>query len=81
MRRVLNPAGESAQCPFVTFQVLCRTFATLAYDSGAGLKDIQAQLRHSHVSTTAEVYTQAIPESVRATVEAFSKSLASAKVQ
>ena len=52
--------------------VLRRSFATLAHDSGASLKDVQAQLRHSHVSTAAEVYTQAIPESVRATVEAFS---------
>ena len=75
IRRVLKPAGKKADCEFVNFQVLRRTFATLAHDSGARLKDIQAQLRHSHASTTADVYTQSIPASVREAVEAVAKKL------
>ena len=85
IRRVLKPAGKKADCEFVNFQVLRRTFATLAHDSGASLKDVQAQLRHSRASTTADVYTQSIPASVRGAVEAVGKrligELGTAKVQ
>jgi integrase len=48
----------------VNFQVLRRTFATNAQEFG-GPKDVQSHLRHTHISTTMDVYTQAIPESVR----------------
>ena len=69
IRHRLKPAGTSAGVPWINFQVLRRSFATLAHDTGASLKDVQGQLRHSHVSTTADIYTQSLPESVRAAVE------------
>ena len=85
IRRRLKPAAIKAGCEFVNFQVLRRTFATLAHDAGASLKDVQAQLRHAHATTTADVYTQAIPESVRQAVDAFTSLVlgapASSKVQ
>lgn len=75
IRRSLKPAGKRAGCAFVNFQALRRTFATLAHDSGASLKDVQTQLRHAHAATTADVYTQAIPESVRRAVDAFTRQV------
>ena len=75
IRRSLKPAGKRAGCEFVNFQALRRTFATLAHDSGASLKDVQTQLRHAHAATTADVYTQAIPESVRRAVDAFTRQV------
>ncbi|MCU1274860.1 MAG: hypothetical protein JWO48_2291, partial [Bryobacterales bacterium] len=48
---------------------------TLAYNSGGDLKDIQAQMRHASVNTTANVYTKSIPQSVRNTVEALDRRI------
>ncbi len=53
----------------VNFQVLRRTFATNAQGQG-NAKDVQAHLRHTDIGTTMNVYTQAIPESVRKLVNA-----------
>jgi integrase len=59
----------------VNHQILRRTFATLAYNSGGDLKDIQAQMRHASVDTTANVYTKPIPQSVRNAVEALDRRI------
>jgi integrase len=48
----------------VNFQVLRRTFATNAQEHGS-LKDVQTHLRHAHINTTGDIYTQPIEESVR----------------
>jgi integrase len=58
MARKLGITGK------INFQVLRRSFATNAQEFGSP-KDVQTHLRHSHISTTMDVYTQAIPESVR----------------
>ncbi|WP_459577270.1 tyrosine-type recombinase/integrase, partial [Companilactobacillus alimentarius] len=42
----------------VTVHAFRRTFATLAIESGASLKEVQAQLGHSSYKTTADVYTE-----------------------
>jgi integrase len=52
-----------------------RTFATLANDAGGDLKDIQTQMRHSRSATTADIYVQPIPRSVRESMEALDKVL------
>ena len=39
------------------------------------VKDAQTQLRHSSATTTMNVYTQEIPSSVKATVEALDQKL------
>jgi hypothetical protein len=41
--------------------------------SGASLKDAQAQLGHSKMSTTLEIYTLPIPGHLRETVENLSR--------
>jgi integrase len=48
----------------LNFQILRRTFATLAQHHGT-VKDVQRQMRHSKPNVAAEVYMQAIPESVQ----------------
>ena len=53
----------------ITFQVLRRTFGTTMQKHGT-MKDVQAHLRHASITTTADIYVQQIPESVRAAVNA-----------
>lgn len=74
MQRVLRPAATKLGIR-VNLQIMRRTFATLANDSGADLKDIQAQLRHSKTSTTADVYVQPIPLSVKHAVEELDRRM------
>lgn len=74
-RDVLQPAAERAGIGHVNYQMLRRTFATLAHAAGIPLKVAQAQLRHSSLNTTTEVYTQVLPESHRAEIERFFAAL------
>ena len=59
----------------VTLHMFRRGFATLAHPSGGTLRDIQEQLRHASAATTANVYVQTVPASVRGTVEKMDRSL------
>jgi integrase len=69
-KRVLNQLAEKLDLPKLSFQVIRRTIATLGQHKGS-VKDIQGLLRHAKPSTTAEVYMQEIPESVRRTVNSI----------
>ena len=60
LNRVLKPLGDRLGIR-VNHQILRRTFASLAYNTGGDLKDIQAQMRHASVNTTANVYTNPSP--------------------
>src|SRR6266581_532784 len=73
-KRVLHRLEQELGLPKLTFQVIRRTIATLAQKKGT-VKDIQGLLRHSRAATTADVYMQEIPESVRATVDSIHKEL------
>ena len=69
LRRRVKPVAKAAGITVpVNFQVLRRTFATNA--QGGNPKDVQTHLRHTDIATTLGVYTQAIPASVRALVNA-----------
>ena len=50
--------------PRLNFQILRRTFSTLAQHHGT-VKDVQRQMRHAKPDVTAEVYMQPIPASVQ----------------
>jgi integrase len=70
LRRRIKPTAKATGITVpVNFQVLRRTFATNAQGQG-NAKDVQAHLRHTDIGTTMNVYTQAIPESVRKLVNA-----------
>ena len=74
LNRVLKPLGDRRGAR-VNHQILSRTFASLAYNTGGDLKDIRAQMRHASVNTTANLYTKPIPKSVRTAVEALDRRI------
>ena len=74
LKRTIKPLAE--QLGFtINLHMFRRGFATIAHQSGGSLKDIQEQLRHASVTTTANIYVQAVPESVRAVVEKIDHTL------
>lgn len=73
LHRHLKPAGARIGAPWLNWHTLRRTHATLLQVAGASLKDAQAQLGHSKMSTTLEVYTVPIPAHLRVAVENLSQ--------
>jgi integrase len=73
LHRHLKPVGEKIGAPWLNWHTLRRTHATLLQVAGASLKDAQAQLGHSKMSTTLELYTVPIPAHVREAVENLSQ--------
>jgi len=73
-RRFLAPLAKKNGIEGLTFQCLRRTFATQFQKHGT-VKDAQTQLRHSDAGTTMNIYTQEIPSSVKAAVEALDQKL------
>jgi integrase len=74
INRNLKPVADKLGIR-VNCQVMRRTFATLANEAGGDLKDIQTQMRHARSATTADIYVQPIPRSVRESIEALDKVL------
>jgi integrase len=73
-KRVLRKLAMDLKLPKLTFQVIRRTIATLAQKKGT-VKDVQSVLRHSRAATTTDVYMQAIPRSVQATIDSINAEL------
>lgn len=71
-KRVFAPAAAAAGVT-VDLRTLRRSWATWAHEQGSSMKAVQAQLRHSSVTTTGDVYVQAVPKSVRDAVEGVAK--------
>jgi integrase len=69
VKRVLHPACDRAEIPRVAWKTFRHTHATLLSDAGEPIKLAQAQLGHSDLATTLQVYTHAVPESQRRAVE------------
>jgi integrase len=69
LHRELKPAGRKIGTPWLGWHTLRRTHATLLQAAGGSLKDAQAQLGHTKLSTTLEIYTVPIPAHQRAAVE------------
>jgi integrase len=61
-RRVLNPAGERAGIPRVSWHNFRYTYSTWADPSGESIKALQAQLGHTDSKLTLSVYTQPMPK-------------------
>ena len=74
VNRHLKPVADKLGIR-VNCQIMRRTFATLANEAGGDLKDIQAQMRHARSATTADIYVQPIPRSVRESMEALDRAL------
>jgi integrase len=76
LHRFLKPAGKKLGMPWLNWHTLRRTHITLFQVVGGSLRDAQAQLGHSKMSTTLEIYTLPIPEQQRITVEKLSVLMA-----
>jgi len=61
LHKYLKPAGRKLGMPWLNWHTLRRTHATLLQHAGATLREAQAQLGHSKMSTTLEIYTLSIP--------------------
>jgi len=75
LKRCLHPAFAKAGLRRFSWHDFRRTHATLLSDMGEPLKTVQAQLGHASLSTTAEIYTQAVPTSQRAAIERLEKAV------
>lgn len=75
LKRVVYPACESVGLPKVGWHVFRHTHATLLSDLGEPLRLAQAQLGHSDLGTTLQVYTHAVPESQRRAVDKLERVL------
>ncbi len=73
LSRHIKPAAQKLGLGFVNWQVLRRSFGTWLKIAGADVKDTQALMRHSRVSTTMDIYVQDVPESQRSAVDRLSK--------
>src|SRR5271169_6732711 len=73
--RVLKPACKRVGLPSISWHSFRHTHATLLSDLGESLKTAQAQLGHARLSTTAEIYTHAVPASQRAAVEKLERTI------
>lgn len=69
LHRHLKPAGAKIGAPWLSWQTLRRTHATMLQAAGGSIKDAQAQLGHSKLSTTLEIYTIPLPDHQREAVE------------
>jgi integrase len=69
LHRVLKPAGRQIGTPWLNWHTLRRTHCTLFQQAGGSLRDAQAQLGHTKMSTTLEVYTIPIDQKRREVVE------------
>jgi integrase len=74
-KRYLIPACAKAELRRFGWHDFRRTHATLLSDMGEPLKTAQAQLGHASLSTTAEIYVQAVPASQRAAIERLERTV------
>lgn len=72
LTRHIKPAARKLGMDFVNWQVLRRSFGTWLKIAGTHIKDTQALMRHSRISTTMEIYVQDVPEAQRKAVNALS---------
>jgi integrase len=69
LHRQLKPAGARLGMTWLSWHALRRTHATLFQAVGGTLREAQAQLGHSRMATTLEIYTVPLAEAQRRTVQ------------
>jgi integrase len=68
LSRHIKPIARKLGIGWVNWQVLRRSYGTWMVQSGADPKAVQAQMRHSRISTTLDIYAQFVPESQKRAV-------------
>jgi integrase len=74
-RRELRPACARANIKPIDWHTLRHTHATLLHNQGTPLKMAQAQLGHSHVSTTSDFYTHIVHSGQREAIDRLGSDL------
>ena len=74
-KRELWPACDEAKLRRIDWHTLRHTHGTLLHSLGASLKSAQAQLGHSRLTSTLDVYTHAIADEQRAAVQKLNEQL------
>jgi integrase len=72
LTRHIKPSARQLDIGWVNWLVLRRSYATWLRMVGTDPRDRQSLMRHAHLSTTAEVYEQDLPESQLRAVEKLS---------
>ena len=65
----INPAR--AVLGWVNWRCLRTSYGTWQHEAGVNMKDIQGNMRHSRMGTTADIYVQDIPASRRRAVDSL----------
>lgn len=71
LSRHIKPAARAIGLAFVNWRCLRTSYGTWQHRAGVKMKDIQGNMRHSRMSTTADIYVQDIPESRRRAVDSL----------
>ena len=74
-KRQLNPACLRAGLTPINWHALRHTHGTLLHEQGTPLRVAQAQLGHSHMTTTLEIYTHASASAQRHAVQQLENQL------
>ena len=74
-KRQLHPASQRAGLGLIDWHSLRHTHGTLLHEQGTPLRVAQAQLGHSHMTTTLEVYTHASGSAQRQAVNQLEDQL------
>jgi integrase len=72
LKRHIQPAARKLGLPFVNWRCLRTSHATWLVQAGADPKSVQAQMRHSRISTTMDIYAQIVPTSQRRALQQLS---------
>ena len=56
LTRHIKPAARKLGLPWINWRCLRTSHATWMVEAGANPKDVQAQMRHSRISTTMDIY-------------------------
>jgi len=82
LQKKLQPVAKELGIAFtVNFRATRRTAATLIQDQGSSLASAQAVLRHASSSTTADIYTKPVAESVRKAVNDYEELVYGARAK
>ena len=80
LRRHIKPVARMLGIPGLNWQVLRRSYATWLVQSGADVKSVQGQMRHTDPKLAMLVYAQVVPASQRKAVTQMMDMLDSRRV-
>ena len=75
LRRFVFPACEALGLPHATWLTFRRTYSSWAHDKGVPEKIVAELMGHSNVSTTLNIYTQVLQDSVKLAVNRIGEEL------